>query len=102
MSYDELLIADLRLTILEILQAAPEYAINDYVLDSALAQLRLGVTTDQLHTELAWLAEQGLVKLEYVSVPGMTVQTVQLTRRGEDAALGRARIPGIARRRTKS
>ncbi len=99
MSYDKLLIADLRLTILQLLEEAPEYAHNEYVLGSALARLRLGISTDLLHGELAWLDEQGLIKLESVDGPGINVRTAQLTRRGEDVALGRARVPGIARPR---
>jgi len=99
MSYDRLLIENLRLSILQILQEAPDYAHNEYVLDSALQQLRIGISTDQLRGQLAWLDEQGLIRLASVDGPGMAVRTARLTRRGEDAALGHARIPGVARPR---
>lgn len=95
MSYSKLFAEHLRLAILQLLQQDSDYAHNEAVLQSALAALGHGVSTDRLRGELAWLAEQGLIAIDDVS--GMQVAT--LTLRGADAALGRARIPGVARPR---
>ena len=50
---------------------------------------------DRVRTELHWLAEQGLVRIETVG----SVLVAKLTKRGEDAALGKVRIPGMPRPR---
>lgn len=85
----------LRLAVLRVLAADSDYAHNELVLSSALAQLGHGVSSDQLRTELAWLAEQGLIEVEEVA----DIQVARLLRRGEDAARGAARLPGVARPR---
>ena len=85
----------LRLAVLQILAEDSDYAHNELVLSSALGQLGHGVSTDQLRTELAWLAEQGLIRVEEVS----DIQVARLLERGRDAARGLARVPGVARPR---
>jgi hypothetical protein len=93
MSFSALLTADRRLVILRLLACAPEYALNDFVLREGLASAGHAVSADQLATELAWLAEQGLATLG--AVADMTV--ARLTGRGADVASGRAVTPGVKR-----
>ena len=85
----------LRLAVLQILAADADYAHNELVLSSALEQLGHGVSRDNLRTELAWLAEQGLVSIEDVS----GIRVARLLSRGQDVAKGVARVPGVARPR---
>lgn len=95
MSYEDVIAADQRLAILQALEQDPDYSHNEHVLSRVLAAVGHGVSSDLLRTHLAWLAEQGLVAVE--AVAGM--QVAKLTRRGEDVALGRSRVPGVARPR---
>ena len=85
----------LRLAVLQVLAADADYAHNELVLSSALEQLGHGVSRDNLRTELAWLAEQGLIEVKDVS----DIQVARLLARGEDVARGVARVPGVARPR---
>ena len=93
--YSDLVAADMRLVILQLLARAEGYALNDRILASALAPFGHRVGLDRLATELAWLAEQGLAGTE--AIAGFTTAT--LTTRGEDVARGRARVPGVRRPR---
>lgn len=95
MSYADLVAADMRLAVLQVLEQDPDYAHNEHVLSSVLAQLGHAVSRDKLRTEAHWMAEQGLVTV--TDVAGVAV--IKLTARGEDVALGRARVPGVARPR---
>lgn len=83
-----------RLAALKLLADAPEYALNSSLMADALGQLGLGASRDQVRTEIAWLAEQGLVTCEELS-SGLLVAT--LTERGGDVAAGRASVPGVQR-----
>ncbi|WKE64349.1 ArsR family transcriptional regulator [Gallaecimonas kandeliae] len=84
-----------RLTILRLLHEEPGGTMNDSMLQDGLGMFALEVSRDALHVELAWLEEQGLVKME----PVLSSKVVTITGRGEDVALGRARVPGIQRPR---
>lgn len=95
MSYADIVTEDQRLAVLEALEGDPDYSHNEHVLGRLLQAVGHGVSSDRLRTHVAWLQEQGLVAVEDVS----GVLVVRLTRRGEDAALGRARVPGVARPR---
>ena len=83
----------LRLAVLQILAADADYAHNELVLSSALGLVGHGVSRDSLRTELAWLAEQGLVSIEDIS----GIQVSRLLSRGQDVSRGVAQVPGIAR-----
>ncbi len=85
----------LRLAILEVLEQDADYAHNEAVLQTALGALGHGVSRDRLRSELAWLAEQGLVSV----TDAAGIQVAKLSERGMDAALGRTRAPGVARPR---
>lgn len=93
MSFAEHLAADRRLLILKLLEQAPDYRGNAYLLQSALPEFGHAVGLDRLHTDLAWLAEQGLLVVS--TVGGVTL--AQLTARGADVATGRSVVPGVKR-----
>jgi repressor of nif and glnA expression len=84
----------IRLTILQLLQSAPDYTLHESLISDGLKSLGLGVGRDELRIQLAWLDEQGLIIAQQA---GVWIAT--LTVRGEDAAAGRVRIPGVARPR---
>jgi hypothetical protein len=49
---------------------------------------------DDVTTDLHWLRDQGLLRLEAVpEAPSVTV--VEITSRGDDVANGRAVVPGV-------
>ena len=83
----------LRLTLLRALTGAPGYKANSSILHSVACEFGLDATRDQIKTELAWLAEQGLLKT--ADIGGLVVAS--LTDRGLDVAEGRAMAPGVQR-----
>jgi hypothetical protein len=85
----------IRLAILQTLEAAPAYTLHEYLLLEQVRGLGLGTTRDALRTELAWLEETGLLEVQDL---GAAV-TAHLSDRGQDAAKGYAQIPGVARPR---
>lgn len=87
------LAADRRLVVLRLLEQAPDYRGNAYLLQTALGAFGHAVGMDRLATDLHWLQEQGLVKLEAVG----SIAIATLTQRGLDVAAGRAIVPGVAR-----
>ena len=93
MSYRELIAEHVRLSILQVLEQDAQYAHNETVLQAALSAVGHGVSADRLRSELAWLAEQGLMVVTDTS----GIQVAKLTTRGVDAALGRTNVPGVAR-----
>lgn len=95
MSYRELIDEHTRLAILQVLEQDAEYSHNEMVLHSALRALGHTLSGDRLRTDLSWLEEQHLLEISDVS----DVRVARLTRRGADAALGLARVPGVARPR---
>lgn len=73
-------------------------AANESILNDCLDQLGTGrVTRDRVKTLLAWLEEQGLVRIERLAL----VQVAHLTGRGQDVAEGRATVPGIKKPRAE-
>lgn len=92
MHYAEHFAEHLRLTILHLLAELPTYSANSGVLTDAAHELGLSATRAMVRTQLAWLAEQGLVTLREPA-PGLVVATA--TERGLDVAAGRARVPGV-------
>lgn len=94
MSYRELVQADRRLVILRLMAESDSgYSANSSVLQLGLETVGHTVSRDVVHTDLAWLCEQGLVKVE----PLATVNVATLTTRGLDVAKGRATVPGVKR-----
>ena len=87
----------LRLTILRALAHAPQYTANSSIIHTVCGEVGLSATRDQVKTEIAWLAEQGLLtrKLLAEDMGGLIVAT--LSERGLDVADGRAVQPGVQR-----
>lgn len=93
MSYENFQTEGRRLGILRILSRRTMYTANEYSLNDEL-QGHYGhhVSKDVLHTDLAWLEEQGLVICQQPRAGWV----ITLTSRGGDVAEGRAKQPGIA------
>lgn len=83
-----------RLVILRLLMQVPGFALDERLLGKQVNAFGCGLSRDALRTQLAWLAEQGLVTVNLLS--GIA-QIAKLTVRGKDVAEGLAQVPGVAR-----
>lgn len=92
--FAEFVTEDRRLAILRLLEGQVSYTANESVIDAALERLGHRVPRDVVRSDLAWLAEQGLVSTEMVAG---TVMVATATERGADVAKGHARHPGVKR-----
>ena len=92
-SYLKHMAEDRRLSILLLMAASQGGAANEALLQAALPDYGHEASLDQVRADLAWLAEQGLVETR--DLHGLTVG--HILARGEDAAAGRATIPGVKR-----
>lgn len=92
--FAERLREDRRLLLLRLLTESNAYRSNSGVLHTTLYALGVAASRDDVRTDLAWLAEQGLVRLEDVAA---SVDVVSLTPRGHDVAQGHAHVPGVSR-----
>lgn len=98
MSFTDLKNAQTRLVVLQLLTTAEGYEVNEGILADLLRRYAISISRDVLRTQLAWLAEQGLVSLTEVAGDlGGGLYMAKLTMRGDDAAHGRAIIPGVKR-----
>ena len=93
MSFKNLLTEDRRLLLLCFLDESQGRQLNTFVLHTAVDAYGHAVSRDQVETDAAWLAEQGLITLEEVG----PVRVAALTGRGSDVAQGRAVVPGVKR-----
>ncbi len=84
---------DRRLVILRLLAEDSDYRANSSILQRGIELYGHTVSRDRLHTDLVWLAEQDLVKVDEMN----SVLVVTLTQRGLDVANGRAQVPGVKR-----
>jgi hypothetical protein len=89
-SYAQSVEAARRLTILLALYFAPGYTMARAALRAQVELTGYIVSADRLATDLAWLAEQGLVE-------PLEMDAVRLTERGADVALGKTQTPGVRR-----
>lgn len=89
-AYSERHQALLRRMLLEALERSAGNVSNDWLLQGDLEAHGIAIGMDRLHTELAWLHEQGFIEREG--------DAAMLTVRGLDIALGRADTPGVQRR----
>lgn len=92
-SFAEHFAEDRRLVALRILEKSPGYQANEFVIHAMLASHGHSVSRDLVRTDLAWLAEQGLVTLTRAGA----MQIATLAERGADAAAGRTTVPGVKR-----
>ena len=93
MSYADTVRQHLRITILRCLAEENDYKLNESLLASLLSDFGFTRSHAEIRTEIAWLAEQGLVAVE--DVRGL--QIAGLTERGGDVAASRAIVPGVKR-----
>lgn len=91
--YAKVLTEDRRLVILRVLSELPNYKSNSSILCTLLERWGHSPSRDQVKTELYWLQEQSLLKVEEVE----SVLLATLTERGMDVAKGRAVQPGVKR-----
>ncbi len=92
--FNEFIKQDRRLVILRFLAEDNDYKLNDSVLSTALEQVGHNVSRDVLRSELVWLKEQGLIKVD-VLMEHIYVAT--LTERGLDVSKGLSLVPGVKR-----
>ena len=97
MDFRDLRTQDARLVILRSLNEDAGYELNESVLQSFLEALGHKLSRDRVLTELAWLEEQGLVRLREV----VGVKIAGLTSRGSDVATGASTVPGVKRPRAR-
>lgn len=91
-TFDQYETEDRRLVILRALASAAQYRANAYLLRRYCDAVGHVISADRLEADLAWLAEQDLVKVDHPQ--GVTV--AELTTRGLDVSSGRATVPGVA------
>lgn len=91
--YLEHISEDRRLVILRLLLEAVAYEANTSQLETSLAIFAVRQSRDQLHSELAWLEEQGLITCRRPAVGSVLV--AKITTRGADVARGLAYVPGV-------
>jgi len=92
-SFADRLLEDRRLALLRILAEQAGYKANSTVLAVALDAFGHAVSRDFVRGQLAWLAEQGLLRIDDLGA----VLLATLTERGLDVANGVASVPGVAR-----
>lgn len=85
---------------LVILRSLADYngELGESVLQDCLDDYGHRVSRDTVHTHIAWLAEQGLVR-KRVLINGYFI--AELTGRGQDVAEGRASVPGVKKPRAR-
>lgn len=94
MDFEAIQQADRRLAILQVLLAVMGNGAHEEMLrDSLRATKGKAVSRDLMRTELAWLAEQGLITVREIE----TLQIADLTARGADVANGFSIVPGVKR-----
>lgn len=95
MSFAERISEDRRLCILRLLVEAEGRA-NESVLKDGLTMLGLdaGLTRDVLRSELNWLSNRGLLRIEWFNDK---VAVAHIQRRGVETAAGKERVEGVAR-----
>jgi hypothetical protein len=82
---------DRRLAALSALAVAAGYRMSVRSLRGQIELIGYVVSLDRLHTDLAWLDEQGLVERDTAA------DQATLTDRGLDVVMGRAEAPGVKR-----
>lgn len=93
MNYSQVVAEHLRITILRLLADYPSYTLNDSMIRDLVPDFGFRPSRDNIRTQLAWLAEQGLVT---ITLSG-DCYVAQLTERGEEVARGVATVPGVKR-----
>lgn len=95
LTYSQRWTEDRRLVILRVLRDAPDYTANSSILRGLLEEIGHRASRDVIAGDIDWLAEQGLVTVADLAVPGLRMIT--LTQRGDDVAGGATVLSGVAR-----
>lgn len=82
-----------RLTILRAMAETPTQGSNESALAQFVNLFHPGTTRDQIRTEMTWLSEQGLLKVELVG----ELMVATISKRGVDVGKGHSRVPGVAK-----
>ena len=98
MSLTSILAEERRLAILQTLEVAPGYELNEDTLRLALKTQARNVTHDVLRGDLAWLESQDLVRVQKLPVASGELWLGHLRPTGQDV-VGGAPFPGVARPR---
>jgi len=93
MSFEKFLKEDARLVILMLFSSVKDRMLNEHLIVRGLKSMGHSYTTDQVRTELAWLAEQNLVRNDVNNSTWVST----ILRRGEDVAKGLLEVPGVQR-----
>lgn len=91
----ETLAEDRRGVILRILVDQGDFSLNEGVLQDALDRVGHKVARDLIRDDLAWLQRHGLASVAELN--GGSLWIANLTKRGEEVAQGRERVPGVKR-----
>ena len=83
----------LRLTILRVLNSAPDKRANASMLADACTVYGLGTTREQVRDQLRWLEEKALVVIDEIGAADLMV--AHLTESGSYVAEGKRKIDGI-------
>lgn len=95
MEMREMVIEDLRLAILQLLEADHDGSHNERILLVGLGRAGHHVDRDTLITQLGWLKNQGYVTTEEVELVGVVAQ---ISEAGESVATGRVpKVHGVAK-----
>lgn len=92
-TYQEMLNEQRRHRLLRILNDSAGYDSNEVLLKNMLNNMGITTGRDRLRTELAWLEEQGLVRLRQVE----DLYIAEITAAGADVAEGVITLPGVKR-----
>jgi len=93
----EIRIHSARLWVLRLLEAMPGRRGNDDFMHSGLDRIGLPLAHAELVTQLHFLAEKGLIQLDYVDDFTFKVWAIELTRTGQEVVAGLVEVDGIER-----
>ena len=98
MSLEEIINEDRRLVILQLLEQAQDFVLNEAVLERALAHVGvLPAGRDIVRGHLAWLEQNSLLTLDRLPLDGgRQLWVAHGTKLGTEVAKGRP-FPGVAR-----
>lgn len=99
MTLTETVHGDQRLLMLQALERAEGYELNERVLRAAVEELGHHPGSDLVRSHLLWLERQGLVTVEHLPMGtgGAVLWVAKLTASGADVAGGAMRVHGVAR-----
>lgn len=94
-SYEQVKTEDRRLVILLLLKESDGYRCNEFLLNDLLNERGHAVSQDRVRSDLDWLQEQGLLKVQDIH----DTRIATINQRGVDVAGGRITVSGVKRPR---